>query len=515
MGSLGHVVLALAVVAAAEAGLERAFAPPWMVVLLMPLVYVLAFVTDRAYMRGRFRVGEWLHRALAASPILLFVVALWACGWRAAVGQWTGGEVSLLAWPDLRVLLLLAPWLLFELAGLHARSIHFVARRERDAWLGFQVRMLAAGMAPVLLYVFAAAVVGASEEARVAVEEIGVFHAAFAGGLLILLSLGLPFLLEHVWETAPLPDGYQREAVLALARESGFGAPRLRVWRTGNQVANAAIIGLTRKSRTVLFSDELLTQLPPRELAAVFAHEMGHAVRSHVPLFVAWVLVAFLFGDLTARWFFADEPIWAGVVVVAFLAAWFVSFSWLSRRCELQADLHALDLLGETHTLIAALERVGGRLRDVAGWRHFSVSERVRFLEHAQADPSVAARLHRTIRIASVLGCVLLVVALGLHAVRLVSDLPTDRVRADLRLGDYAAAAERARHIDDLDPLLVRLVARGATLSGDEVDVQQLSREIERASRSGDVDAVAEWNALRSLRTSEDFASQEQAGDPP
>ncbi len=515
MGSLGHVVLALAAVAAAEAWFEKGFAPTWVIVLLTPLVYALAFVAERAYLRGRFRVGEWLHRGLVASPILLYVLALWACGWRSAVGRWTGGDVSLLAWPDLRVLLLLAPWLLFELAALHARSIRFVARPERDAWLGFHTRMLVAGLAPVLFYVFAAAVVGASEEARVAVEEIGVFHAAFAGGLLLVLSLGLPFLLEHVWETAPLPAGYQREAVLALAREAGFGTPRLRVWRTGNQVANAAIIGLTKKSRTVLFSDELLTQLPPRELAAVFAHEMGHAVRSHVPLFVAWVLVAFLFGDLTARWFFADEPVWAGVVVLAFLAAWFASFSWLSRRCELQADLHALDLLGETHTLIAALERVGGRLRDVAGWRHFSIAERVRFLEHAQADPSVAARLHRTIRIASILGCVLLVVALGLHAVRLLSDLPVDRVRADLRLGDYAAAAERARHIDDLDPLLARLVARGATLSGDGVDVQQLTREIERATRSGDVEAAAEWNALRSLRTSEGFASNDDAGNPP
>jgi hypothetical protein len=44
-----------------------------------------------------------------------------------------------------------------------------------------------------------------------------------------------------VWETVPLPEGSQRATVLALAREAGFGTPRLRVWRTGNQVANAAI----------------------------------------------------------------------------------------------------------------------------------------------------------------------------------------------------------------------------------------------------------------------------------
>lgn len=500
MGSLGHVVLALAALAAAEAGFERAIAPPWMLVLLAPLAYVLALFSERAYLRGRFRAGEWLHRALIASPILLFALAVWGCGWRAAVSRWTGSEVSLLAWPDLRVLVLLAPWFLFELSALHARSRFFIAKTERDGWLGFHVRMLVAGLVPVLLYVIAAALVGTSEETRVAVEEIGIFHAAFAGGLLLALALVLPFLLEHVWETVPLPEGPQRASVLELAREAGFGTPRLRAWRTGNQVANAAIVGLTSKSRTVLFSDQLLAQLPPRELAAVFAHEMGHAVRSHVPLFIAWVLVAFLFGDLTATAFFADEPVWAGLVLLGFLAAWFVGFTWLSRRCELQADLHALDLLGETHTLISALERVGGRLRDVAGWRHFSIADRVRFLEHAQADPSVAQKLHGKIRAASVLGTVLLVLALGLHAWRLLHDLPSDRVRADLRLGDYASAAQRAERIEDIEPVLARAARLAGSLGSDGVERARVEAEAAAAAARGDGESAAAWNALLELR---------------
>jgi hypothetical protein len=243
-----------------------------------------------------------------------------------------------------------------------------------------------------------------------------------------------------------------------------------------------------------------LAQLPPNELAAVFAHEMGHAARSHVPLFIAWVLVAFLFGDLVAHTFFEDEPVWAGLVLLSFLAAWFGGFTWLSRRCELQADLHALDLLGETHTLIAALERVGGRLRDVAGWRHFSIAERVRFLEHAQADPSVAKKLHDTIRIASVLGSVLLVIALGLHAVRLMQDLPTDRLRADLRLGDYASAAQRAAHIEDLDPVLARAARLAGTIGSDGVEIERVEAEAKAAQARGDADSAAVWQALIELR---------------
>lgn len=500
MGSLGHVVLALAILAAAEAGFEVDFAPSWLPALFAPLAYLLAQRAERAFVSGHFRIGEWLHRLLTASPIVFFALAIWVCGWRAVVSSWTGSEASLLAWPDLRVLALLAPWFLYELAALHARARFFVAAPQRESWLAFQVRMTIAGLVPVLLYVIAAAVVGANEETRVSVEEIGVFHAAFAGGLLLVLALVLPFLLEHVWETAPLPEGSHRTSVLALAHASGFGTPRLRVWRTGNQVANAAIVGLTSKSRTVLFSDQLLVQLPPNELAAVFAHEMGHAVRSHVPLFIAWVLVAFLFGDLVAHTFFEEDPVWAGAVLLAFLLAWFGGFTWLSRRCELQADLHALDLLGETHTLIAALERVGGRLRDVAGWRHFSIAERVRFLEHAQADPSVAKKLHDTIRAVSVLGTILLVIALGLHAVRLMQDLPTDRLRADLRLGDYASAAQRADRIEDLDPVLAHAARLAGSLGSDGVERARVEQAVTAAESRGDAESAAVWKALLDLR---------------
>ncbi len=511
MGNLGHVVLALAAVAAAEAGFEHTIGPAWLALLLVPLPLLFARVARTAFEHGRFRTGEVLHRLLAVSPPLLFLATLSLFDWRGAVERWSGAPASLLAWPDLRLLLVLTPWLAFELAALHARARFFVSTTERDGWLGFQARMLGAGLLPILFYVVTAALIGTSEELRVSVEEIGIFHAAFAALLLALLALSLPFLLEHVWETAPLPGGAQRDALLALAQEARFGVPRLRVWRTGDQLANAAIVGLTRKSRTVLFSDLLLRQLPPRELAAVFAHEIGHAARSHVPVFVAWILAFFLLGDLAAHAFFEDEPILAGAVLLVTLLLWFASFTWLSRRFELEADLHALDLMGESITLISALERVGGRLRDVAGWRHFSVADRVRFLERAQADPSVAERLRRTLRIASKLGAALLCIALVLQAARLVSDLPHDRLRTELRLGDYATASERVRQDRGFDPLLVQLARRAGTLAADGVGPERLEHEAQAAAQRGDAQAAEEWLALLHLRTGR-FGEGQEAG---
>src|SRR5262245_20865739 len=105
MGSLGHVVLAIAAIAAAEAGLEHPLAPTWVLLALVPVPALLARLAERCYLRGRLRTGELVHRLLSISPPLLYLAALSLFGWRTAVGRWTGGTATLLDWPDLRVLL--------------------------------------------------------------------------------------------------------------------------------------------------------------------------------------------------------------------------------------------------------------------------------------------------------------------------------------------------------------------------------------------------------------------------
>ena len=109
-------------------------------------------------------------------------------------------------------------------------------------------------------------------------------------------------------------------------------------------------------------------------MAAVYAHEIGHAKRHHVAVFLAWALTFFMAGDLAAGWI-APGPgdQWLGTgILVGSLIVWALCFGWFSRRCELEADLFSLELLGDPEAMISALERVGGKLRDVAGWRHFS-----------------------------------------------------------------------------------------------------------------------------------------------
>jgi Zn-dependent protease with chaperone function len=498
MGYLAHIVLALVAQAAASGGFALEDPRPLAVLALALVPHTLGWSARALFVSGRFRAGEAVYRLLHWAPPLLYAAATCACGWLQSVEQWTGRSISLLAWPDWTVVALVVPFLVYEIAAIDARARATVPRAERGRWRTFQARLFLSGLAPLFVYVLIASLVGLSDGLRIRIEEVRLWNAVFALLMLSVLGLMLPFLLKNTWEMAPVPDGPQKDLLMSVAHMARFANPRLFVWKTGNTMANAAIVGVTKRSRVVLFSDSLLAQMAPSELAAVFAHEMGHAIRRHVPIFILFVLSFVMLGDLLAEHLFHDQPFWAGATLVLVMGVWFLSFGWLSRRFELEADLFSLDLLGEVRSLISALEKVGGRFRDVASWRHFSTAERVSFLERAQADPNVGRRLRRDLRRFTWAGIALFVITGALQAARLLTAFPEDRVRVELCLGHYERAHELAAG-KNLDPRVSVLVDRAFEARRDP-SVDALAARALEALRDGDAEKAMEWVELGRLR---------------
>ncbi|MBL8858757.1 MAG: M48 family metalloprotease [Planctomycetes bacterium] len=499
MGYLTHIVLALVAQALVEGGLSTHEVMPLAVLSLVFVPHVLSFLAHRLFIAGRFKPGELAYRLLSASAPLLYLIALSVFGWQATVAEWTGRSSSFLSWPDWSVVLVFLPFVVFELAAIDARARVTVSARERTRWRTFQWRMFASGLAPLALYLAVALLVGLSEPLRVRIETVGVWSALFVLVMLGVLGWTLPFLLKNTWEMEPVPEGPQRDVLLSVAEMARFGEPKLFVWKTGYTTANAAIVGVTKKSRVVLFSDSLLAQMGPSELAAVFAHEMGHAFRRHVPIFVVFVLGFVMLGDLLAQHYFSEQPVWAGVTIIGVMTAWFFSFGFLSRRFELEADLFSQDLLGEVRSLISALEKVGGHFRDIASWRHFSTAERVNFLERAQVDPNVGRRLKRDLRRFTYLGIALFVATGVLQVTRLWGSFAEDEVRADLRLGHYERAQERMQASDSIDPGLRAAVER-AYEAREDSSIPALAGRALSALQVGDVARAREWLQLGALR---------------
>ncbi len=500
MGYLLNIVIAVAALGLPELGVTSADEHLW-AVLAFALVPVLIGVgLRRLVLRGRFRAAEIVARILAASPALLFAAAIAQLGWIRTTERWMGASAAVLEWPRPSLLVVIAPFLVYQLLAIDARARAQSSSASLRRARAFQVRMFLSSLAPIAIYLGVSMLIGLSPSLRVRIEEVALWNGLYAAGLMLVLGLCLPFVLRNTWDTVPLPAGDLRAVMELVARRAGFRARELLVWRTGFSMSNAAIVGFGARTRVVLFSDLLLTQLELRELAAVFAHEMGHAVRRHVLVFVTVALAILLTLEWVATDLLGDQVWLGGGIVLAGLVGGYFVFGWLSRRCELEADLYSANLLGDTSAIVDALEKVGGDFRDVASWRHFSTARRVAFLRRAAADPSIARKLVRGIRVATIVALVWCALALGVRLVRDVPLVGEQSFRAELRLGRYAQAAEHAVALEGLDAAARRLGERARELGGAEVAVEELERRARAALEQHDAEGAYDWLALAVLR---------------
>src|SRR5262249_46484629 len=150
---------------------------------------------------------------------------------------------------------------------------------------------------------------------------------------------------------APLEPGPLRNRLEATARRLNFRCTEILVWDTRDSMVNAMVTGPLPFLRYVVLTDRLLTEMTPDEVEPVFGHEVGH-VKHHLMFLYFLFLIASLVmlvglwnGMLllgkgacpdVAAWMRANE----GLSLVSLLGVYlFVSFGFLSRRCERQADI--------------------------------------------------------------------------------------------------------------------------------------------------------------------------------
>ena len=125
----------------------------------------------------------------------------------------------------------------------------------------------------------AVALLGFFAVTRLAPRWWWAWAAAGAAALIVLLSFVFPVLVEPVFNKfTPMADGPLRTDLIALAARDGV--PVRTCWsptrRGGRPRVNAYVSGLGPTRRIVVY-DTLLREAPPAEVAAVVAHELGHA----------------------------------------------------------------------------------------------------------------------------------------------------------------------------------------------------------------------------------------------
>ncbi len=177
----------------------------------------------------------------------------------------------------------------------------------------------------------------------------------------------------------PLPNGELKDAILDLARRTGFRAGGISVMDASRRTAhgNAYFTGVFGQKRIVLF-DTLLQAMGPREVVAVLAHELGHFKLHHV----RWAMVRGIAASglvffalsrcLPLEAFYAAfsvERTAYGALAVFGLWLGLVSFlvqplgNALSRRHEFAADAFALGNGASATELGSALRKLREKSR--------------------------------------------------------------------------------------------------------------------------------------------------------
>jgi len=199
---------------------------------------------------------------------------------------------------------------------------------------------------------------------------------------------------------------------------------------------NAAIIGIIRPYRYVMFTTKLLNQLPTESIEAILAHEIGHNRHKHLLIYPfilmgmllsGWGLTTLIYSNIMQniglRGYLTALPYWdmlapliLFVVFMMVIAVYFrIVFGYFSRLFERQADLYVFEIQIPAKYMIDALDRLAtllGNIHQIPNWHHHSIQERIDFLRSAEQDDTVIAQHQRKVKLSLAVYFMLLVITL-------------------------------------------------------------------------------------------------------
>ena len=240
--------------------------------------------------------------------------------------------------------------------------------------------------------------------------------------LFIVAIIG-PVMIQKFWRCKPLAPGEHRERIEHLCKKADLAYADILYWPIfGGKMITAGVMGLIKKFRYILVTPSLLRLLEPEEIDAVIAHEIGHVKRKHLVFyllfFVGYMLLSYvtfdiiLFGIIYAEpvyWFinktgFDQTTIFSGlfslVIIIVFLIYFRFIFGFYMRNFERQADIYVYSLFDSAKPLISTLEKIvstSGQSADRPNWHHFSLKERIDYLQKCESNTRWISRHNRKV----------------------------------------------------------------------------------------------------------------------
>lgn len=261
---------------------------------------------------------------------------------------------------------------------------------------------------------------------RLSSPNDSVIYAVAIGTAVAALFLIHPHLAVRLWRSPDLRDQGLLEKLQSLCKKAGFTYSGIKEWPIKNRSLTAAIIGIAGFSRYVLFSPKLLDVSSPDAICAILAHEIGHWRHRHLLIYpfilfeitaISLLAVSLIINLLEYTYGMVSTASGSVLETTIFQAASFVLlalimglffrliFGYFSRLFERQADIYPLALGLPVEHMVEALDTLAvaaGNIHNHPSWHHFSIRQRIDFLNQVKDNPQLIEAHHRKVRISLV-----------------------------------------------------------------------------------------------------------------
>jgi Zn-dependent protease with chaperone function len=233
-----------------------------------------------------------------------------------------------------------------------------------------------------------------------------------------------PVFIKTIWQCRPMEKGPGRSRIEAVCHMAGLRYADILIWDLfAGSMITAGVMGLVGKFRYILVTPALLGSLNDEELAAVILHEIGHVKHWHMLYYLVFfagfiacnaVLYDPLMLLVLAGATYFPEPVFSGIdisqvhsvlmgaILICFFIVYFrFVFGFFMRNFERQADLYLFRFFPNAFPLIRTFYKIGAISRqdmERPNWHHFSIGQRIRFLEKCQENSALIAHHHRRVR---------------------------------------------------------------------------------------------------------------------
>ena len=221
-----------------------------------------------------------------------------------------------------------------------------------------------------------------------------------------------PYLIRRLWRCKPLEPSMTRDRIERICSNSGLRYADILKWELfGGSMITAGVMGLWGRFRYILVTPALIHLLDDEEIDSVIAHEIGHVKKHHLFYYILFFagyigFVYFIFDPLilliySSKGLFtissflgithdtAATVCFSLILIALFVLYFRYVFGLFMRNFERQADTYVFSLIENSGALISTFNKIArfsGQAWDKPNWHHFSIKERVLFLEKCRHD---------------------------------------------------------------------------------------------------------------------------------